>query len=195
MSSPVQRINHVQAFYTFINIGGDLPKVALALNVDLASLQSIALTENWEQEYKKLKEAAGDDVGDHHLKVNRVINYVQAHRLRLITDSVISHLATLKPEDLIILLTTSGPNGSSFSVRPITDLAKSAEVAQLLTYRALGDSVAQKTEDGDASSKSKKIVLDVGRAMAAAEDLGLDSMAVVQKALAAPLPTAAAPAA
>jgi hypothetical protein len=174
-----------QIFQTFLAFSGDVGKTSVALNIDVDTIQNLAASENWAakiSEWTKLREGDPRDV---QVQVNRAVNYVQAHRMRSVIDKIISHLSGKSAEEVIDMLTTQGKHGSSFSSRPLTDLVKAAEACQLMTQRALGDTVAERPET-PTEGKGSRVALLVMNAMNAADNMGLDSVAVVRKELQAP---------
>lgn len=174
-----------QIFQTYITFGGDVDKTAVALDIDPRTIRDLERAENWPakvEEWNKLREGDPRDV---QIQINRAVNYVQAHRLRQILDRVVSHLNEKPVEELVDLLTKTTKAGSEFTARPLTDLTKAIESCQLMTQRALGDTVAERPEESPDKGGSR-VALQVMAAMNAADSLGLDSVAVVRKELAAP---------
>lgn len=174
-----------QIFQTYIAFGGDVERTAVALDMDRQDILNLAKVENWAakvEEWTKLREGDPRDV---QIQINRAVNYVQAHRLRGVIDSVVSHLAKLSPEQLISKLTESTEKTSKFSARPLADLVKAAEACQQMTARALGDTAGERPESS-AGTKGSNIALQVLNAMNAADALGLNSVDVVREQLAPP---------
>lgn len=189
MSSQVNKndLDVVQIFQTYIAFNGDADKTALALNIDAASVKNLASIEHWPDKVREWNKLREGDPRDFQIEVNRAINYVQAHRARALLDKVISHLSDGDAKQLVAMLTVEGKHGSEFKTRALTDLVKAMEACQLMTQRALGDTVAERPEEsGD--KKGSSIALLVMNALNAAEETGLDSVQVVRKQLQAENP-------
>jgi hypothetical protein len=179
-----------QIFQTYMVFGGDVDKTAVAINEDPEVVKALAVQENWQGKLAQVGKITDGDSKDLQVQINRAINYVQAHRIRSIVDKVVSHLSAKTAEDLVALFTKVGRDGSSeFSSRPLADLVKAAETCQVMTQRALGDTVAERPEESSGkSAKGANISLQVMAAMNAADAAGLNSVDVVRKELAAPAP-------
>jgi hypothetical protein len=177
-----------QIFLTYLTFGGDVDRTSIAVNLDREIVMNLAKAENWPAKLDQLtKLNDGADSKVLQVQINRAINYVQAHRLRAIVDKVISHLSTKRAEDIVDLFTRVGKNGEpEFSARPLTDLVKAAESCQVMTQRALGDTASERPEDVGEGPKGAPIALQVMAAMNAADEVGLDSVALVRKEFAVP---------
>ena len=177
-----------QVFQTFITFGGDVERTALAVGMQPVDVRNLAAQERWADKLSLWNEFQTGDKKDLQIQINRAVNYVQAHRMRSIIDKIITELSAKDGKGLIELLTEvhNGEKSSSekFSARAITDLVKGAEACQLMTQRALGDSNA--AGSGENSTDGSSIAISVMRAMAAADQLGIDSVAVVRKQLQVP---------
>ncbi len=180
----IDSLDIVQAYETFLAFNGDLERTALSLDVKLAGLEAIAVRDDWAGKLKRWNTLNGEgNQAAIQIKVNRAINYVQATRLRSILDKVISHIGQGDAQDLVNRLTVITKNGPEFKTRALTDLVKAAETAQLMTARALGDTQGERPDGADNSKSGSSIALEVMKALNAAEDVGLDSAAVVRKQL------------
>jgi hypothetical protein len=174
-----------QIFQTYIAFGGDVDKTSVALDLPAEDIRQLASAENWARkidDWTKLREGDPRDV---QIQINRAVNYVQAHRARALLDKVISHLSEGDAERLVDRLTVNTKNGPEFKTRALTDLVKAMESCQLMTQRALGDTVGERPEE-NGNVKGSNVALLVMNAMNAADETGLDSVAVVKKQLAAP---------
>jgi hypothetical protein len=178
-------IDVAQIFQTYIAFGGDVDKTSVALDLPAEDIRQLASAENWARkidDWTKLREGDPRDV---QIQINRAVNYVQAHRARALLDKVISHLSEGDAERLVDRLTVNTKNGPEFKTRALTDLVKAMESCQLMTQRALGDTVGERPEE-NGNVKGSNVALLVMNAMNAADETGLDSVAVVKKQLAAP---------
>jgi hypothetical protein len=166
-----------RVFLAFMAFSGDVSRTAVAVDLDPATVEALAVEEKWHEKMDQYSALRAEDC-NLQVQMNRALNYVQAHQLRLIVDSVISELAQSK-ERLMESLTIVTKAGVSFSAKPLTDLVKAAEAVQLMTARALGD---QGGRVGDSESGGGSIGLSVARALnAVATNQGVDSVALVKK--------------
>jgi hypothetical protein len=171
-------------YQAYITFAGDIEKTALACEVDKQVVRDLANAERWNLKVKDWLDAQKEDPRGSQIQINRAINYVQAHRLRGILDSVVQFLQEGTPEDLINRLTVVTKNGPEFKTRALTDLVKAAETVQLMTARALGDTEGERPATQE--QKGSNIALQVMAAMNSAEEVGLNSVDVVKKSLAEP---------
>lgn len=177
-------LNVAQIFQTYLTFGGDVDRTAAATGVSRADVRALAIDEKWADRVAELNELRDGDPRDVQIQINRAVNYVQAHRLRSIVDTMIAHISKLQPEELAGLFTKTTKDGAEFTARPLTDLVKAAEACQQMSARALGDTVAERPEDPGRAGSS--IALQVMKAMNAADASGLSSVELVRKQLTAP---------
>lgn len=175
-------IDQAKAFMTYCQFAGDMPMTANVLQVDQSALDAIAVAHNWAGKVAELRRMnEGKDPKEQGIAINRGINFVQAQRCRTLVDILLDKLTTQKGDQLLELLTTTGPKGASFSTRPITDLVKAAAEAQLMTRLALGDVGSGELAEG--SEKCSDIALSVMRAMNAATELRLPAAKIMRDQL------------
>jgi hypothetical protein len=172
-----------QIFQTYITFCGDVDRTAVALNLDAVTIEQLAQAENWKRKAEQWNGLREGDPRDVQIQINRAVNYVQAHRLRALLDLVIADLQDESKGKLIDRLTVNTKNGPEFKTRALTDLVKAAEACQLMTQRALGDTSEERPEEQ--GSKGSNIALLVMKALSAADETGLDSVAIVRKQIAA----------
>lgn len=160
----------VQIFLTYMMFSGDVAQTAVVLQIEPSVIEALAAAGNWQKQIRDLQEISkGKEPREYKLSVNRGINYIQADRFRRLIDVVLTKMSRLSPDEVMELLTATGPKGNSFSTRPLTDLIKAAESAQLMTRLALGDvGAGELAEDSKGGSD---IALSVMRAMQAATEL------------------------
>jgi len=162
-----------QVFLTYIQFGGNIEQTAMVLQLEVCTIEALSAAGQWPKKIAEIKKLAdGKDAKEYGLSVNRGINLIQADRLRRLVDRVLSALTSKSDEEIMDILTTTGPKGSSFSTRPLTDLVKAAAEAQLMTRLALGDVGAG--ELGDDTGKGSDIAMSVMKAMQAAGELEVD---------------------
>lgn len=174
-------------FQTYLTFFGDAERTAVAMGLDPQTVRDLAQAENWHKKVAELNSIRAGDSRDVQVQINRAINFVQAHRIRSVLDKIVSHFAAMEAQELVDKLTTTAKNGSeTFSARALTDLVKALETTQLMTQRALGDTVAERPE-AEPERKGSSIALQVMEAMSAADSTGLDSVALVRQQLNPPL--------
>ena len=179
MSNLLGTPDPVQIFLTYMNFAGNVDQTAAVLQVDVSVVESLSAAGNWPSKIKELlKLGEGKEPREYKLSINRAIGYVQADRLRRLIDRVLTTISARDDDQILALLTTTGPKGDSFSTRPLTDLVKAAAEAQLMTRLALGDvgagELAEDAKDGSS------IALSVMRAMQAAGELEVPAAPIVR---------------
>lgn len=134
-----------QIFLTYMTLVGDVDKTASALDLDPRVVQALASSEGWEEKARRLTlMSKGGKPGDYERAANRALNYVQAHRLRMLLSSL---LAVYEDKDPGALPEQKRPGNNALvqpSCRFFADLAAAMEKAQFLTYTALGDTVGER---------------------------------------------------
>jgi hypothetical protein len=176
-------IDVIQVFTTWVAFMGDADKTAVALDLDPVFIKNLATIENWQAKLKAWNDISTGDPREVQVQINRAINFVQAHRLRTVLDKVTGKLHAMTPDQLIEALTVPTKYGSEVKTRALTDLVKAAETVQLMSCRALGDTVGERPGD-EGKTKGSEIMLSVAKAMQAADSIGLDSAEVIRKQLA-----------
>ncbi len=185
MSNLLGTPDPVQVFLTYMMFAGDIDQTVAILQIDRSIVEGLSAAGNWPSKIKELQKLGeGKEPREYKLAVNRGVNYIQADRLRRLVDVVLTKMAGSTPEEVMDLLTTTGPKGNSFSTRPLTDLVKAAESAQLMTRLALGDVGAGELAEG--SESGSDIALSVMRAMNSAAELEAPA-AEIRKVLCPPL--------
>jgi hypothetical protein len=86
--------------------------------------------------------------------MNRAVNFVQAHRMRLFVSKAMDHLASLTGQefdDMMFPVTVdkNGRQSRHFTTRPFADLATAMEKAQALSYSALNDTAPERIKRKD----------------------------------------------
>lgn len=183
MSNALQQLgtpDPVQVFLTYMNFSGDVAQTAVVLQVDPSVVSALAAAGNWAGKIKELvKLGDGKDPRELKLSINRAVNYVQADRLRRLIDRVLTTVSAKHDDEILELLTTTGPKGASFSTRPLTDLVKAAAEAQLMTRLALGDVGAG--ELAEEAKGGSDIALSVMKAMQAATELEVPAAPILRQ--------------
>lgn len=151
-------LDREQAFLLFATFTGDVARTAHALGVPAAAVLKMCEEEGWAAKLGPilaLKKSAKP--GDVERSINRALNFVQAHRMRLFIQRVISRLTGMGEEEFEGYLfqethSKTGETSRKLTTRALADLASALEKAQELTYRALNDTAperAKRKEAGD----------------------------------------------
>lgn len=152
-------VNRSAMFLTYLAFLGDVHRTAAALNIEPAQVAQAAEFEGWQKKVAHLKSVRSDMGPDEFLReLNRVVNFVQAVRLRSIMDTVLAKLGT--EESLNSWLTTYTKDTSNSTAKALLDVIKCCEAVHRLTYTALGDVPSQRTlKDGDSSKASTALAV------------------------------------
>jgi len=154
--NPLAPFGLEQAFQLYATFCGDIEKTAHALSVKPAVIIFIAKREGWDERLAPLFEMQrGHRPGDVERGINRAVNFVQAHRLRLCVDRMIDRLYNMTEDEILeycFEVTTKRDRDGNESVtkkivtRPFADLATAMEKCQAQTYHALNDTAPERAK-------------------------------------------------
>lgn len=161
MLSPVSRIasptecevifDRATAFQLFALFMGDIERTAHALNVRPVDVLKVADDEGWLDKLKPiiaLKKSSRP--GDVERAMNRALNFVQAHQMRIIIDRVARRLFNMSVAELddyiFTVAETKDGVARKLNTRALADLASAAEKAQALSYMALNDTTQERVK-------------------------------------------------
>ena len=162
MNLPARQVaDPVAVWLLFVENFGDAARTAVAASLPLSVVQGLSEAGNWPAKLLTYAQPSAGDVAV--VTANRAINLSQAHRLRMIADTILDKLKD--PAMLDAFTTVSGKFGDNRTAKPLAELAKVVEVAQKLTYQALAD-------DGTADLGKPASVADATDAVAKAFQLG-----------------------
>jgi hypothetical protein len=151
------------AFMLYATFCGDTERTAHAMSVTPEEVRRLAEQGQWDQKLRGILELKkSGKAGDVERAMNRAVNYVQAHRLRLFLERVLQHIFSCPLEQIEEwMFSFQYSKGDTepvkkFSTRPLADLAAALEKCHVLTYMALGDSATERrgrndTQDADVS--------------------------------------------
>jgi len=152
-----QRTDVAQVFLVFMSLIGDEGKTATALDLEPAYVEWLAEQEGWKEKVRRISiMSKSEKPGDWERAQNRALNFVQAHRVRILIDKLL-HVLTKDtdedPQTLLTRMSTTGKDGRcNISSRFFADLTSAMEKIHTLSYYALGDSVGERrdrmAEDG-----------------------------------------------
>lgn len=146
-------IDRSAMFLTYLAFMGDVQRTAAALMVDPAKVQDAAAFEKWDIKVKHLRSVQSDMGPDEFLReLNRVVNFVQAVRLRSIMDDVLKRFQG--PDSrLESFLSTTSQHATNSTAKALLDVIRCCEAVHRLTYTALGDVQGKRTLDEGDSAK------------------------------------------
>jgi hypothetical protein len=170
----LSQINREEAFMLYATFCGDLERTAHACNVSTVTLLRMADEERWNDKLASiiaLKKSGKP--GDVERAVNRALNFVQAHRMRLFVERIINRVTGMSVdefEDYLMTdnVTAAGVRTRRLSTRAIADLSSAMEKAQSMSYMALNDTVqerAKRKEVDDTDGSAGSIHEQIAKAM------------------------------
>lgn len=168
------KLDREQAFLLYATFCGDLEKTAHALNVRAVDVLKMAEEEGWNNQLKSILEMKKSArPGDVERAVNRALNFVQSHRMRLFVERILHKLVSLSNEEVegYIFSDHSAKDGTAFkrlTTRAIADLASAMEKAQAMSYQALNDTAqdrAKRKESGDDGDSGGELHAKIAAAM------------------------------
>jgi hypothetical protein len=176
MIAPPVDIDRENCFLLFATFCGDIVKTAAAAGIPEAAVLKMCEDEGWHNKLAPilaLKKSTRP--GDIERGINRAINFVQAHKMRLFVQRVLQRLITMGDAELEEYLFYGGEkkDGTAvkkLSTRAIADLAVALEKSQSLTYQALNDSAPERAkrkeleDDGTVSSADLHAQISAGMA-------------------------------
>jgi hypothetical protein len=152
------------AFLLYATFCGDAARTAAALDMDEDVVRALATENGWDKKLKPIIDLKNSTrAGDVERAINRAINFVDAHKLRLFLGRVLREMTGMNFTDLRAFLfpeaSEPGSGGmvkvKKFSTRSLADLAAAIEKCQTLTYIALNDSATERRERKDDGSEDE----------------------------------------
>lgn len=153
-----QKTDVAQVFLVFMATIGDIEKTAAALDLDPLFVGWLAEQEGWLDKVRRVSiMSKGEKPGDWERAQNRALNFVQAHRARMLMDRLILALTNSDADEFLAHFRTRTKDGrDGYSARFFSDLMAALDRAHHLSYAALGDSVGERLdrekEEGEASA-------------------------------------------
>lgn len=138
-------------FLLYASFCGDAQKTAFAADTTVDNVLQLAVEGRWDERLRAILELKkSQKPGDVERAMNRALNFVQAHRMRLILEAMIKRITALSPDQLREATTSYhvGKDGAVLSAtlntRPLADLAAALEKCHALSYAALSDTAADR---------------------------------------------------
>lgn len=155
-------IDRTQVFLLFSTFAGDVERTAHASGLSAAAVIDLATSCKWHDKLKAiLALKRSSNQGDVERGLNRAMNFVQAHRLRLFLDRILLKLSMMDNDELDEYFLT-GPEikGASkpkaLSTRALADLASACEKCAAMSYQALSDTATDRAgrDEGEGGGDS-----------------------------------------
>jgi len=171
-----------QVFLLYATFTGDVEKVAHAIGMRAVDVLRMADEEGWANKLAPILELKkSTKPGDFERAVNRALNFVQARRLWLFLERVMSRVTGMTETEMAEYLFTGeqffNKDGSvqrevkKLSTRALADLAAAIEKCQALTYLALNDTAQdrnrRKEQASDNDSDAGDLSVRIAKSMAA----------------------------
>lgn len=175
------------AFLLYCCFCGDVARTAHALAVPPALIEQLATEHRWDSKLKPIIDLkASTRAGDVERAVNRALNFVQAHRLRLFLERVLRQMCGMSVTDMEAFLFPIEKRGrkgfevvhQSLTTRALADLAAALEKTHSMTYLALNDTATERKErkeEGNDDATAAETHIRLAAAMAASGGGSLQS--------------------
>lgn len=172
-------IDRAQVFLLYSTFAGDVERTAHASGLSAAAVIDLATSQGWNEKLKAilaLKRSAAP--GDIERCLNRAMNFVQAHRMRLFIDRLLLKLSNMDNNELEDYFfvgpeTKLSLKPKALSTRALADLASAMEKCSVMTYQALADTATDRAgrDEGEGGGDSSgaihaaiaKAMSEVGR--------------------------------
>jgi hypothetical protein len=147
------KVDQVKVFNLFAFFGGDVQRTAEVAQCDHRIVEALAHDFMWHAKLKGMNALSNPDGLKREQENNRAANYLVAKQMMAMLESIVLD-ATDKPEEWAArhCVTVDEKGNKTFSPKPLLEIAKAAQTVQDMTYRALGDKVAARSDTTEASS-------------------------------------------
>lgn len=167
-------IDRQNAFLLYAAFTGDVERTAHALNVRAVDVLAMVEQERWNEKLRGILELKrSGKPGDVERAINRALNFVQAHRMRMFLERIMQRLTGMTHDEIDEYLFTgkvskTGDIEKKLSTRALADLASALEKCHAMTYLALTDTAqdrVKRNETQDASVSASDMHLRIAEAM------------------------------
>lgn len=164
---PHTKLNIEEVFLLYAAFCGDLERTAHSAGCRPQDVLRLADQEGWMEKIRGLIELKKSErPGDVERALNRAMNFVQAHRLRLLIAKVVKHWEEKAVIDVASVCydskttTIAGETVETVkaTTRPLTDLAAAMEKVHAMSYMALGDTATDRSRDSASKSDGVPVV-------------------------------------
>ncbi len=172
-----------QAFLLYAMFSGDSERTAAALSVPAKWIDYLVVSEGWLEKLKPILALKAENKPvEIERAMNRAVNFVQAHRIRIFLERTLREMSAWTDEELrknLVQVHFKGKGETSrvenvLTTRPFADLASAMEKAHAMTYMALGDTASDRSkrkETGDdAGEHVGDLHVQIAKAMARVAD-------------------------
>lgn len=164
------------AFQLYAMNSGNVEITAHSLNVTPSEINKIAVACRWQEKLQVIFDLAKSaKPGEVERAVSRTINFVQAHRMRVSLDRLITKLYRMTEAELFDsccpeVFDEKGKSvGRRMNTRPFADLASAMEKVHAMTYLALMDTTSERVKRKEQEDTAKAGQLHAAMAKALAE--------------------------
>lgn len=142
-----------KAFQTYASFSGDAIQTAHVLGIAPAEVLHLAEQHGWAGRLKSIFELRkSGKPQDIERAISRTVNFVQAHRMRIVLDRIVNELYTKSGAELVDLCISDRKDkdgntiGQTLNLKPYTELAAALEKVHLMTYYSLSDSPGERKQ-------------------------------------------------
>jgi hypothetical protein len=149
----IEHLDREQVFLLYANFAGDISRTAAALNISATAVLRMAEEEHWLAKLEPIIALSKSQrPGAWERACNRAVNFVQAHRMRLILQRTVKRWSGMTDDELMEELSEKRFNkdgeeiGRKLNTRALADAMAAIEKAHSLTYQALGDTAPERAK-------------------------------------------------
>lgn len=178
-----EHIDRKNAFLLYATFCGDVERTGHAIGVSPMVVLRVADEEGWAEKLKSIIDLKKSHrPGDIERGINRALNFVQAFRMRLFLERVVTKLSGLTEAEMDEYIFAEGEvkknedkvTFKKLTTRALADLTSAIEKCHALTYLALNDTVQDRTrrkeQAEDTENAAGELHVAIAKAMAAAGD-------------------------
>lgn len=179
LAARVAHIDRENAFLVYATFVGDPIRTAAALGIRPLDVVRLSDEGHWLDRLKPLLELSqSSKPGDLERCINRSLNFVQAHRLRMVIERILNRLTGMNADEFeeyfLSDVEVKGKDKnavrvSKLSTRAVADLASALEKAHSATYAALGDTAKERQSRNESSPETASSDMYLKIAAAAAK--------------------------
>lgn len=163
LSTRDKLINREQALLLYCTNNCDIAKTAFALGIDAVSLTKVVDSEKWDERLGAIREKMkGETAGSVERGINRSLNFVMAHRFRILLERALQVMENWTDDELRAAMTSESTSKAGVisyrvSTRWAGDFSSALEKMAAMSYAATNDSaterVRRRDEEGIGESK------------------------------------------
>lgn len=153
-----------RAWQLYAQFTGDVERTAHALGVKPSQILDVATRFHWQEKLKPIIELKqSGKPGDLERGISRAMNFVQAHRLRIVLQRMLDKFYSMPDEELFEACFTSQRDrdgnvvGKIVNTKPFCDLAAAMEKVQNMTYAALSDTATERAKREETKSEADSV--------------------------------------